>query len=92
MEKLGTGGKVGGVATRGVGWVSSEGCEDGPGIGEGSLLFELFLRLRRNLGKTGALVDVNDDEPGMGPLPTPPSISSVGDGGRGAGKRSRVCV
>jgi len=83
IEKLGAGGKVGGAATRGVNWVSSEGCEDGPGIGEGSLLLEMFLRVRRNLGKTGGLVDVNDDEPGMGPLPTPPpSISSVvTDGG-----------
>ena len=83
IEKLGGGGKIGGAATRGVNWVSSEGCEDGPGIGEGSLLLP-FLRLRRSLGKTGALVDVNDDEPGMGPLPTPPpSISSVLTGGGG---------
>ena len=37
-EELGTGGKVGGEATRGVNWVSSEGCEDAPGTGEGSLL------------------------------------------------------
>jgi len=74
--KLGVGGKVGGAATRGVNWVSSKGCEDGPGIGEGSL-FGLFLRLRRNLGNTGAPVDVDDDEPGTGPMPTPPSISSV---------------
>jgi len=75
IGKLGAGGKVGGEATRGVNWVSSEGCEDGPGTGGGSLL---FLRLRRNLGSTRALVDVNDDEPGMEPLPTPPpSISSV---------------
>jgi len=91
MEKLGAGGKVGGAATRGVNWVSSEGCEDGPGIGEGSLGLEMFLRLRRNLGKTGGLADVNDDEPGMGPLPTPPpSISCVVKGGWGGGKRSRV--
>ena len=93
IEKLGAGGKVGGAATRGVNWVSSEGCEDGPGIGEGSLLLEMFLRVRRNLGKTGGLVDVNDDEPGMGPLPTsPPSISSVvtDEGLEEEGKRSRV--
>ena len=90
IEELETGGKVGGEATRGVSWVSSEGCEDGPGTGEGSLLWGLFLRLRRNLGNTGGLVDVNDDEPGMGPLPAPPpSISSV-VAGRG---RSKVtCV
>lgn len=84
MDELGAGGKVGGAATRGVNWVSSEGCEDGPGIGEGSLLLEMFLRLRRNLGKIGASVNVDDDEPGTGPLPTaPPSISSVLTGGRG---------
>ena len=78
IEKCGAGGKVGGAATRGVNWVSSEGCEEGPGIGEGSLLWGLFLRFSRNLGNTGALVDVNDDGPGMGPLPTPPpSISCV---------------
>ena len=90
IEELETGGKVGGEAIRGVSWVSSEGCEDGPGTGEGSLLWGLFLRLRRNLGNTGGLVDVNDDEPGMGPLPAPPpSISSV-VAGRG---RSKVtCV
>ena len=82
-EKLGTGGKVGGAATRGVNWVSSENWEDGPGTGETSVLSGLFLRLRRNLGNTGALVDVNDDEPGMGPMPAPPpSISSVVRGGK----------
>ena len=76
--ELGTGRKVGGSATRGVNWVSSEGCEDGPGIGEGSLLLGMFLRLRRSLGMTWASVDVNEDEPGAGPLPTPPpSISSA---------------
>lgn len=87
MEKVGAGGKVGGAATRGVNWVSSEGCEDGPGTGEDSLLLELVLRLRRNLGKTGTLVDVNDDGPGMGPLlAPPPSISPAVTGARGRGK------
>ena len=93
IEKVGAGGKVGGAATRGVNWVSSEGCEEGPGIGEGSLLLEMFLRVRRNLGKTGGLVDVNDDEPWMGPLPTPPpSISSMDtDGGTGGGRKVITC-
>ena len=76
IEKSEAGGR--GAASRGVNWVSSEIWEDGPGTGEGSLLCGLFPRLRRSLGNTGALVDVNDDEPGMGPLPAPPpSISSV---------------
>jgi hypothetical protein len=30
------------------------------------------VRLRRNLGSARAWVEVNDDEPGVGPLPTPP--------------------
>ena len=87
IEELRTGGKVGGEATRGVNWVSSEGCEDGPGTGEGSLLWGIFLRLRRNLGNTGGLVG---DEPGMGPLPAPPpSISSVV---AGRGRSMVTCV
>lgn len=74
MGKLEVGGNVGGAATRGVKWVSSGGRGvDGPGIGRDSpWLGLLFVRLRRNLGNTGALVDVNVDEPGVGPLPTPP--------------------
>lgn len=74
MGKLGGGGEIGGATTRGVDWVSSEGCErDGPDIRGDSLLFGVFLvRLRRNLGNTGAFVDVVVDEPGIGPLPTPP--------------------
>ena len=94
IGKLGAGGKDGSATTRGVNWVSSDGCEDGPpGIREGSLLLEIFLRVRRNLGKTGGLVDVNDDKPGMGPLPTPPpSISSVvADGGDWRGRKAITC-
>ena len=73
MGKLGGGGKVGGATARGVDWVSSEGCGmDGPG----SLWFVMFLvRLTRNLGNARASVGVDDDELGIGPLPTsPPSI------------------
>lgn len=42
--ELGAGREIGGSATRGVNWVSSEGREDGPGIGEGSLLLGMSLR------------------------------------------------
>jgi hypothetical protein len=93
IEKLGAGGNVGSAATRGVNWVSSGGCEDGPGIGEGSLLLEMVLRSRRNLGKTGGFVDVNDDEPRMGPFPTsPPSISpAVTDGGAEGERKVITC-
>ena len=51
------------------------------------------MRLRRNLGSARAWVDVVDDEPGIGPLPTPPPsiISVCGGGGRG-GKMVITCL
>lgn len=92
--KLGAEGKVGGAATRGVKWVSSEGWEvDGPGIGGDSLLPGVLLRLRRSLGKTGALADASDDEPGTGALPTPPPsilISSLQT--EGGGREEITCL
>jgi hypothetical protein len=83
IEKLGAGGKVGGKRHEESIGYHRKVVKMGQAPGRVRCCW-MFLRLRRNLGNTGALVDVNDDEPGMGPLPTPPpSISSVVAGREG---------